>query len=45
MDDQRKIILIQNSPTQRDRPKQLQTHNVATYDVENTNDTNKRGGL
>ena len=37
---QGKITLIQKDPPQRHRPKQLQTHEVPTDDVENTNDTN-----
>ena len=41
MDDQRKDHIDPDRPPQKDRPKQLQTHNVPTYDVENTNGTNK----
>ena len=37
----RKTTLIQKDPTKRNRSKQLQTHNVPTDDVENTNDTTK----
>ena len=31
--------------TSREPPKQLQTYNVPTYNMENTNDTNKWGDL
>ena len=41
MDDQRKDHIDPERPTQRNRPKQLQTNNVLTYDVENTNVTIK----
>ena len=37
----RKIILIPEDPPQRNHLKQLQTYNVPTYNVENTNGTNK----
>ena len=30
------------NPPQMNRPKQLQIHSVPIYDVENTNDSNKR---
>ena len=36
-----KTTLIQKDPSQRYCPKQLQTHNLPTNDVENTNSTNK----
>ena len=45
MDDQRKNHIDPKRTLQRNRSKQLQTHKVPTYDVENTNDTNKRRGL
>ena len=41
MDAQRKDYIDPKGPNQRNHPKQLQTHNVPTYDVENTNGTNK----
>ena len=44
MDNQRKATLIQKGPKQSNRPKQLQTHNLPTDDVEN-NSTNKGRGL
>ena len=37
MDDQRKDHIDPKIPWYRNRPKQRQTHNVPTYDVENTN--------
>ena len=40
LDEQKKTTLIQSHP-QRNRPKQLQAHNVLTYDVLNTKGTNK----
>ena len=36
-----KTTLIQKGPKQMSRPKQLQTHNLPTDDVENINSTNK----
>ena len=39
-----KITLTQKSP-QKNRPKQVQTHNMPIYDMKNTNDTNKRRDL
>ena len=41
MDDQRKDHIYPKGPKQRNHPKQLQTHNVPTADVENINKTNK----
>ena len=41
MDDQRKDYINSKGPKQRNCPKQLQTHNLPTNDVENTNSTNK----
>ena len=41
MDDQRKDHTDTKRPPKRNHPKQLQTNNVPTYDVENTNSTNK----
>ena len=38
MDDQRKDHADPKRLPQRNRPKQLQTHNMLTYDVENTNE-------
>ena len=35
-----KTTLIQKDPVKGIAPKQLQTHNVPTYDVENTYSTN-----
>ena len=40
MDDPRENHLDSDGPTQRNYSEQLQTHNVPTDDVENTNDTN-----
>ena len=40
MDDQRKYHIDPEGPTQRNRPKQLQTHNLPTDDVENINSKN-----
>ena len=40
-----KTVLIQKDSLKGTTPKQLQTHNVPTYDVENTNSTNKGGDL
>ena len=41
VDDQRKDDIDTKGPKQRNRPKQLQTHNLLTNDVENINSTNK----
>ena len=41
MDDQRKDQIDTKGPKQRNRPKQLQTHNLPINDVENINSTNK----
>ena len=41
MDNQRKDNIDPKRPSQKDRPQQLPTYNVPTYDVENTNSTNK----
>ena len=41
MDDQRKDHIDTKGPKQRNRPKQLQTNNMPTNDVENINSTNK----
>ena len=41
MDDQRKDHVDQKRPTQRNRSKQLPTHNLPTDDVENINSTSK----
>ena len=41
MDDQRKDHIDTKEPKQRNRPKQLQTHNLPTNDVENIYSTNK----
>ena len=41
MDDQRKDHIDTKGPKQRNRPKQLQTYNMPTNDVENINSTNK----
>ena len=41
MDDQRKEHMEQKRPSQMNCRKQLQADRVFTYDVENTNDTNK----
>ena len=45
MDDQRKDHIDPEGPNQRNRPKQLQTHNLSTDDVENINSTNKERNL
>ena len=45
MDDQRKNHIDPKGPKQRNRPKQLQTHNLPTDDVENINSTNKERDL
>ena len=41
MDDQRNDNIDTKGPKQRNCPKQLQTHNVPTNDMENINSTNK----
>ena len=41
MDDQRKDHIDPKVPLQRNHSKQLQTNNVPTYDIENTNSANK----
>ena len=41
VDDQRKDHIDTKGPKQRNRPKQLQTHNLPTNDMENINSTNK----
>ena len=41
MDDQRKDHIDSNKSKRRNHPKQLQTHNLPTDDVENINSTNK----
>ena len=41
MDDQRKNHIDPKGPKQRNRSKQLQTHNLPTKDVENIKSTNK----
>ena len=41
MDDQRKDHIDTKRPKQRNHPKQLQTYNLPTNDVENFNSTNK----
>ena len=41
MNDQAKDQIDSKRPPQRNCPKQLQSHNVPTYNVENTNCTNK----
>ena len=41
MDDQRKDHIDPRNPTQRNRPKQLLSHNLLTDDVENINSTNE----
>ena len=45
MDDQRKDHIDIKGPKQRNRPKQLQTHNLPSDDVENINSTNKERDL
>ena len=42
MDDQRKDHIDPKRPKQRNRPKQLQIHNLPTDYVENIDSTNKR---
>ena len=41
MDDQRKYHIDPKGPKQSNCPKQLQTHNLPTDDVENINSSNK----
>ena len=41
MDDQRKDPFDTKGPKQSNSPKQLQTHNLPTNDVENINTKNK----
>ena len=41
MDDQRKDHIDLEGRLQRNRPKQLQTHNLPIYDVEYINNTKK----
>ena len=41
MDDQQKDRIDPKGPKQRNRPKNLQTHNLSTNDVENINSPNK----
>ena len=41
MDDQRAEHIAPKRLPQRNDPKQLQTHYLPTYDVENTNDTKR----
>ena len=41
MDDQKKDHIDPEGPNQRNRPKQLQTHNLTTDDMENINSINK----
>ena len=41
MDDQKKDHIDPEGPSQENRPKQLQTYNLPTDDVENINSTNK----
>ena len=45
MDDQRKDRIDTKGPKQRNHPKQLQTCNLRTNDVENINSTNKGRNL
>ena len=45
MDDQKKDHINPEGPTQGNRSKQLQTHNLPTDDVENINSTNKERDL
>ena len=45
VDDQRKDHIDTKGPKQRNRPKQLHTHNLPTNDVENINSTNKGRNL
>ena len=41
MDDQKKDHINSKGPKQKNRSKQLQTHNLSTDDEENINSTNK----
>ena len=41
MDDQRKDNIDPKVPMKRNRPRQLQTHNLPTNSVENINKANK----
>ena len=45
MDDQWKDPMYPKGPKQRNSPKQFQTHNMPTDDVENINSTNKGRNL
>ena len=45
MDDERKDYPDPKRTPKRNRPKQLQTHNVPTDDIENTNSKNQGGDL
>ena len=45
MDVQRKDHIVSKRPSNGNCYKQLQTHNVPTYDVENTNGTNKERSI
>ena len=45
MNDQRKNHIDPKGPKQKNRPKQLLTHNLTTNDVENINSTNKKRDL
>ena len=45
MDDQRKDHIDPKGPKQSNHPKQSQTHNLPTDDVENINSTNKERNL
>ena len=45
VDDQKKEHIGSKRPSKRNRPKQLRIQNVTTYDMENTNDTNKERNL
>ena len=45
VDDQRKDLIDTKGPKQKNRLKQLQTHNLLTNDVENINSTNKERDL
>ena len=45
MDDQRKDNIDSERPLQRSYPTQLQTYNVLTYHVEDTDSTNKERDL
>ena len=41
MDDQRQDHIDPKRPKERNRPKQIQTHNLPADDAENINSTNK----